>query len=182
MEAAYTLPEIKIYRSPWKGFKLMLLCAPFVAFSLYDIIGQKHIEQTLLSWSSLLFFGLGIPFGLFLIFDRRPQIIINETGIYDRTAYHDFINWNTIEHAYWNTIYKQPFVCLIIKDEFRHLIKSKKRLQALNPFLGLSEVNIHLGNISGLQQEQLTAFIVAMKDAPVVDRSRLLKRHFEKIA
>ena len=45
-------------------------------------------------------FALGYPVGIYHLLDRRPQIMINEIGIFDRRTYKDFINWDVIQRAY----------------------------------------------------------------------------------
>lgn len=182
MDISNSLPEIKIYRSPWKGLRLMLLCSPFVGFSVFDLMAKVHDCSLWFDWVCLCFFGVGIIYGLFIIFDRRPQIIINETGILDRGAGLDLINWNIIDHAYWKTINNLPFVCIIIKDDYKQLIKYNNKFYNLAPKMGLTDINISLGHITSIQKEQLGAFIIAMKDAKPIDRSRMLKQHFEKLA
>ncbi|NCD68969.1 hypothetical protein GSY63_06350 [Mucilaginibacter sp. R11] len=128
------------------------------------------------SWLCLCFFGWGVPIGIFNLLDRKPQIIINETGIFDRSAYKDFINWDIIEHAYWNTSYKQTFVCLIIKDQFKHLIQIKSKLKEVSLAMGYSEININLGPIRNIDHQKLTALIVNLAKADPSARATLLSQ------
>ncbi|QQL48398.1 hypothetical protein GO620_009340 [Mucilaginibacter ginkgonis] len=138
------------------------------------IITNRYNDIPWINWFCICFFGLGYPFALFNLFDRRPQIIINETGIFDRTAYNDFVNWNTIDHAYWITIHKQPFVCLIIKEEYKDLIKGSPRMKKVNEAMGFQEINISLGSVSNVDQQKLTALIINLANAKPMDRSRML--------
>lgn len=124
-----------------------------------------------ISWLGLCFFGLAIPLGLFTFFDPRPVIIINETGIFDRTAYKDYINWNIIDNAYIASVHKQDFICLIIKDEFKHLIPTKK----LSLAMGFQELNIHLGQVYIRDIDKFGQFIIAMSKADNSTRNRLLE-------
>jgi len=169
------LLEVKLYKSKWKAIKLLLLACPFIAASVYDLWYNTTMMPDWLSWLSLCFFGLAIPMGLFTFFDRRPQIIINETGIFDRLAYKDFINWNIIDDAYIVSVHGQHFICLIIKDEFKHLIPNKGKLKNLSLAMGFQELNINLGQVNIRDINKFGLFIIAMSKADNSTRNRLLK-------
>ena len=74
------MTEVKLYKTTLKGLKIFALTIPFVIIGIWMIIKDESS-----GWLITLFFGLGIPVGLSQLFDRRPQIIINENGIWDRT-------------------------------------------------------------------------------------------------
>jgi hypothetical protein len=107
--------QIKLYKTPWKALKLILLTMPFVAGGVWMISDKP---ENIWGWMAVCFFGFGIPIGLFHIFDRRPQIIIDEEGIWDRTIKQDKINWRQIHGAYPIDINGQHFVSLILDDTF----------------------------------------------------------------
>lgn len=90
------MKEIKLYKSPWRAIKLLLLSSVFVFGGIWLITSTDSPKW--LGWMSIGFFGLGYPVGLFQLLDRRPQIIINELGIWDRTTKQDTINWERPLH------------------------------------------------------------------------------------
>ena len=95
--------ELKLYKSRWKAVILMSGCSIFVAGGWWTINSGGPLWIGLMSIG---FFGLGLPIGLFQLFDRRPHIILNEVGVFDRTAHHDFINWEIIqEFCYWSKLF-----------------------------------------------------------------------------
>ena len=167
--------EYKIYKSPWKAVKLILLSSIFVFagfFLLKDPGSPKWI-----GWLSVLFFGLGYPIGLFQLFDRRPQIIINEVGIFDRTIHKDFINWEIIKDAYLVEVHKQKFICLKVDEQFEpSKTKSKfyQRMKAISKAMGFQELNINLANVK-IDAKRLTDFILAMRTAEKSGREMLMK-------
>ncbi len=131
------LTEIKLYKSPWLAIKMILLCSVFVAIGIW---GLKTGEMpALICWLSIGFFGLGYPVGLFHLFDRRPQIIINEIGIFDRTTHKDFINWEIIKGAYPIDIYRQKFICLIVDGNFRPSKRKSKKRQYIDECFGQAQ-------------------------------------------
>ena len=154
--------EIKLYKSPWRAIKLMLMCSVFVAGGWFIITLPD--APTWLGWLSIGFFGLGYPVGLYHLFDRRPQIIINEVGIFDRTTYKDFINWEVIYNAYPINISGQKFVCLVVDEKYEPSRKKGKLGQSVaqwNKDLGAQELNISLGQIT-VNEIKLTEFILMM--------------------
>lgn len=124
------------------------------------------------SWFSLCFFGLGVPLSLFNFFDTRPQIVINEAGIFDRMAYTDFINWNLIKDAYLVDIHNQKFICLVIDDAAIHLIKKRKAMK-LSKQLGFQEINLSLGQIK-INEMKFVNFILSMSNASSPEKQFLI--------
>ena len=105
--------EVKLYKSPWKALLLLISSGAFVALFIFlmSIKGPK-----LMAILGLVFFGFGVCVALFHLFDRRPQIIINEIGIFDRTIHDQFINWELIRNAYTFDVHGQKFISLKIDD------------------------------------------------------------------
>ena len=144
--------ELKFYKSPWKATKLILLSLPFVLFSLYDIVSHNQTMPSALSWFCLCFFGLGIPLGLFNLFDRRPEIIVSEVGVFDRRTNKDFINWDVIEDAYIRDLHisrisSQKFLCLVLNPDAPILFKANKTLIRFSENLGFQGISIEYKSI-----------------------------------
>ena len=92
------MKEIKLYKTPWKTIRLLvmsiaLVCIGFWIASKNDFLSKSGI----LGIMTICFFSLGIIVALFHLFDKRPQIIINEMGIWDRTTNQDTIKWEQIK-------------------------------------------------------------------------------------
>ena len=141
--------ETKIYKSPLKSLKLLLLATLFVAIGIWGI--RDGFMPLFLCWTCIIFFGSGVCLSLFNIVDRRPQIIINEVGIYDRMSTKEFVNWEVIWDAYPINISRQEFICLVIDDDFKPSnSKSKfyKKVVELNELFGAQEVNIAVSQLS----------------------------------
>lgn len=170
------MQELKIYKSPWKAIRMMLLCSVFVVPSAFLLLATNESRWQL--WLSIGFFGLGYPLGIFQLLDRRPQLIINEIGIFDRTAHHDFINWELIQGAYLAEIHNQPFICLVIDEAFepsRTKGKFKRGLADLNKAMGFQELNISLGSVN-TNAQRLAELILAMRDADKPERVFLVEK------
>ncbi len=172
------MTEIKLYKSKKKALKLFLLAAPLIALGIW-MIRRDDITVTnrIMGWFATCFFGLAIPVGLFHLFDKRPQIIINEIGIYDRTTHDEFINWEIIKDAYPVNVYGQHFICLLVPDNFKpskRKGKFHKTMAKVNEQLGAQELNIQLGQLD-MDTLKLTEFIIAMTRAEKSKKAALLK-------
>jgi hypothetical protein len=185
-----TMTEIKIYKSPWKAIKLILLTSPFVAIALYDIITHSIKMPPALSWFCLCFFGLGIPLGLFNLLDRRPEMILNQDGIFDRQSYgvfnkrkdRGFVRWDSITNAYLKEYQprtpqglptsKQKYVCLSLKESAKnHISKSSIKL---SKFLGIGDYTIPLLNLRNFDEQKFIQLIKLMAHSTVAEKQKLL--------
>lgn len=178
------MTEIRLYKSPWKALRVFAFTLPFVIGGVWLITKEdtNTIEQVV-GWAGACFFGLGIPVGLFHLFDRRPQIIINEAGIYDRTAHKDFINWAIIQDAYPIDIYGQKFISLVVGEDFKPSKKKGrfyKSVVRLNEAIGAQDLNIQLGQIK-INETKLAEFIKAMTKADENEKEKLIKGLSNKV-
>jgi hypothetical protein len=173
------MTEIKLYKRPLKGLKIFALSIPFVAFGIWMIIKQPlGTTDYIMGWVSTCFFGAGMLVGLFQTFDRRPQIIITENGIWDRTTKQDEINWEQIKEAYPLNIYNQKFVSLVVSDNF--IIKKNlyKWAAKMNEAVGAQEINLVVSQLK-ISEYKMTDFINEMISTEKTSRRTIIKKHFE---
>ncbi|UKM66170.1 hypothetical protein GSB9_02749 [Flavobacteriaceae bacterium GSB9] len=172
------MTEIKLYKSNKKVLKLFLLAAPLIAAGIWMILKDDGTQtDRIMGWVGTIFFGLAIPVGLFHLLDKRPQVIINEIGIYDRTTHDEFINWEIIKEAYPVNIYGQHFICILVPESFRPSKRKgrfKKAIAKMNEELGFQELNIQLGQLD-IDTLKLTEFIIAMTHAEKSQKAELIK-------
>ena len=164
--------DIKLYNSPWKAAKLMLACSFFVMCGLSFSI---HTE-TLVGYLIAGLFALGYPIGIYHLLDRRPQIIINEFGVFDRATYKDFINWDVIQKAYAIDMLGQKFVVLTVDKGYLSSIKKEKFARSISNLVdfGPQQINISLGQVP-IDGIKLAEFIVAMTKLRPEDRKEKLR-------
>ncbi len=169
------MTEIKLYKTTAKGLNIIGMCLPFVAIGLW-FITQEPIGTTnyIMGWVGTCFFGLGIPIGLFQTFDRRPQIIISENGIWDRTTNQDEVKWEQIVEAYPLDIFEQKFISIVTDDTFVFKKKPYKWAEKINKKIGAQNLNLHLGQIN-IDETELTNFINQLSKENIEERSKLIK-------
>lgn len=177
------MAELKIYKSRWQGIKLMLLCSLFVVPSIVFLLYHLNPEHTWMWWLCTCFFGLGYPLGLFQVFDRRPRVIINDIGIYDRTLESRIINWEVINTAYFIERQKQYYICLEIDPKFEpSATKSKfyKKMARINKELGFQELNIVVTNLDVDRDKLLNLILMAANADTGEERNRHLEQGIGK--
>ncbi|GAB2847159.1 STM3941 family protein [Hymenobacter ruber] len=170
------MTEFRLYKSRWKALKLLLGCAAFVGLGCF-MLGQADAPR-LVAWPSIVFFGLGIPVSMFQLLDRRPQIIVNEFGVFDRTTHHEFINWEIIRDLYLVETNGQPFICLVVDETFepsRRKGKFKQNLASLSKGMGFQELNISLGFVQ-VDAMRFAEFILAMRGAAPAERPAMVQK------
>ena len=161
---------------------MYLLAVPFILCGIWLITrAESSSTDKIMGWIGTCFFSLAIPGSLYHLFDKRPQIIINETGIFDRTTHNEFINWEIIKDAYPINIHGQHFICLSVSEDFKPSRKKSrlyKGFAKLNTMIGAQELNIHLGQLD-IDTMVLTEFIIAMTQADKNKKQELIKHALE---
>ncbi len=140
--------------SPWKYVGLAAICAAFVVIGGLMLLFPRTGEwrETIIGWSGVILFGFGLFIFLRQIFDSRPRIIVDESGIFDRTLSVGVIEWQDIEYAYLNSVVGNPFISLHLTNPEKYLeraMNSQKKLARLNKYLGAETINI---NVSGINK------------------------------
>ena len=151
----------------------MAICTPFVVLGIF-ILGKSP----LVGWFSIAFFGLAYPIGIYNLLDKRPAIILNELGIFDRSINKEFINWELIKEAYPISINRQKFICLVVDEKFKPSKKKGffyKSVSKLNEAIGAQELNLNLNQVQKIDEVKLTLFILKMSKATKTDKAILLK-------
>ena len=168
--------EFRLYKSPKKVVKMMLGAAAFVGLGIYLL--TKPTTEPWKAWVCIGFFSLGILIGLYQLLDRRPRIVINELGLFDRTTHHEFINWGIIQDVYLAEMQGQQFLCLVVDAAFEPSRKQgrfKRELANLNKGLGFQELNIWLGSVN-IDAVRFAKFILAMRGAARPERETLVQQ------
>ena len=170
------MTEVRLYKSRRKALRLLLGCSAFVAVGIFLLVRGSSPPWG--AWACIGFFGLGLPLGISQLLDRRPQIIVNEFGIYDRTTHHEFINWEIIRDVYIVEIHRQTFICLVVDEAFepsQKKSKFKQRVSKLNKDFGFQELNLSLGSVD-IDAFRFAEFILAMRGAAPAERSSLVEK------
>ncbi|MBF9142238.1 STM3941 family protein [Hymenobacter properus] len=170
------MTEFRLYKSRRKALRLLLGCGAFVAMGCFLLVRGSSPPWG--PWVCIGFFGLGLPLGFFQLLDRRPQIIVNEFGVFDRTSHHEFINWEIIRDVYLIELHRQRFICLVVDAAFepsRRKGKFQQGMAKLGKEIGFQELNISLGSVE-IDAFRFAEFILAMRGAAPPERQGLLQK------
>lgn len=174
------MTEVKLYKSPLKGLKVIALAMPFVVGGIWMITkADSSTIDRFMGWLGILFCGLGISVGLFHLFDRRPQIIINENGIWDRTTNEDEIKWEQILEAYLLTISGQKLISLVVDDTFVYKHRQYKWAAWINEGIGAQKLNLHFGQLK-MDVMIMIDFIQEMAASDKDIRKVIISKYFDK--
>jgi uncharacterized membrane protein len=141
---------VVVKNSIWKYVLYSLLALVFVVGGVFILFVGKDTRSTFIGWVCIIFFGFGLLVFVRQIFDSRPRIVIDETGIFDRTLDVGVIEWSDIEHAYKNSMMGNDFISLVLKDNEKYLkktAKAKAQLARYNSALGFETININLSGV-----------------------------------
>ncbi|OON66847.1 STM3941 family protein [Hymenobacter sp. CRA2] len=167
--------EINLYKSRWQAIRVMLLCSVFVVPCIW---GVSNMPSNWLCWVGILFFGMGYPFGLYNLLDRRPLIVLNELGILHHETHREFINWNLIQNAYLVEVHKQQLLCLVVPPDFEPSMRKGKVAQqmgGLSRAMGFQELTLPV-SATGVDAPKLTELVLLMSKAAPASRTHLLQK------
>jgi hypothetical protein len=170
------MAEIKLYKSSSGGFKLLVLSLIFVLCG-YWITSQSTEDSTdfIMGWACMWFFGLGIVAGFFILLDKRPQIIINETSVWDRTLKQNEIKWEQIVETYPVSISGQQFIAIVTDETYKFRKKPSKWTEKFNKLIGTQNLNLNLANIN-IDSEKLNLLLNKLSAVEKNERGNFIRR------
>lgn len=169
------MTEIKLYKSSWKGIKLIALSLPFVIIGIWVISKEQNgTFNFYMGWLTTSFFSLGIPIGFFTLLDKRAQIIINENGIFDRTLKQGVIKWEQIIEAYPIDIQNQKFISIVVDETFEFKKRQYKWAEKLNEFVGAQKLNLNLSQIK-VDENKLSELINKITNSEKNERLNFIR-------
>lgn len=173
------MTEIKLTKTPIKAIRIFLFSIPFVAIGIWQISSNDLFTfDWIMGLICTGFFSLGLFVGIFHFLDKRPQIVINENGIWDRTTKQDLIKWDQIIEAYPVIIYKQRFVSLVVNESFTLKTKQFKWAMKLNKKFGAQPLNIQISQIK-IDHIEFVDFINSMINSEKSNRSKIIQEYFK---
>lgn len=173
------MKEIKLYKSPWKAIKLLGLTIPLISVGIWLILRtDSSLMDRIMGWIGVPFFGFGFFLAFFHMFDKRPQIIINETGIWDRSTKQDLINWDFIKNAKPLDVFGQKFVTLTMDKSFKSKNVQFGWAKRLGKKVGSTGLDLQLSQIK-IKPERMTKFIKDMIKEDEQNRAILIDKYFD---
>ena len=169
------MDEIRLHKKPIKAIIILAGSTCFVFFGIWEISKENIDTYTfIMGYLTIAFFGLGIAVGLYHLLDRKPQIILNKEGIWDRSTKQKLIPWNLIKNAYPINISGQKFISLELDKDFEKEIKQYKWATKFNKAIGAQTINLQLGQLN-VNSNRLTDLILRMTKLDITERTKEIK-------
>ena len=113
-----------------------------------------------IGWASVIFFGACLVMGFIKLFDSKPGLIIDETGINDNSLSikTGAIRWEDIQDIDELHIHNQSFIRIYLKDPERHIERlsgASKKMAQLNHKLYGSPYSISASTLKIPHQDLL---------------------------
>jgi hypothetical protein len=117
-------PEDRFVVGPslWKLLKLVSISVLFVLLGLAFVTRPEVFDvadiglMTVVGWASIAFFGLGIPIFAVQLIQRKPEFIIDRTGITYPKWSEAAIKWSEIAAVGTSDVARTKFVTLRLAD------------------------------------------------------------------
>lgn len=151
---------------------LLLLSSAFVALGAAIVLHTPGLEAYLIGGASIVFFGAGAVLFALQLIDRRPRLILDDEGLYDRTLGVGTIPWRDIAGARLLSMRGHTFVCLQLRNPevwLDKLAPRQRRLVALNQRLGFAALNV---NLSGVAADPLAVLQRVLKYSAMYEPGR----------
>ena len=112
------MENIVLKKSPLKALKLVILSSLLLTMGIYLIASGEATKQ-IIGWVNAVLFGFTFLAGIMQLFDRRPQLVADENGLFERVNLTGPIAWSAIEtisHKRVGTLFsKQHFAEVTLK-------------------------------------------------------------------
>jgi hypothetical protein len=169
------MKEVHIYRSFWKNMLLVLGSGIFVGAGFFILI-EAESEDLVMAWTCILLFGFCLAASLYLLFNKKPLLSLNEVGIQHKALKkalkRDTLEWEAIQGARILSVNGNKMLVLEVDQAALPAKKSKSRfakgLQKINNAMGGGNLTLPLGLI-GVKPKVLVTLV---QDLANTEKSR----------
>ncbi|MEO1518665.1 MAG: STM3941 family protein [Bacteroidota bacterium] len=170
--------QIKLYKKTWKGLRLVAMGLPLFCVCIWKAQREDvDAMEQLLGWFGSCFFGFGLFVGFFHTFDRRPQIILDEDGIWDRSIREPKVFWEQVRAVHQWGVYGQIFVAVKVDKTFQRRQSKYAWVQPISRLLKGKDLNINLSQLS-VDAQQMANCIKEMSKVEKENRLETLTKYF----
>jgi hypothetical protein len=158
-----TPESITLYSDRRRVLLLLLATLALVIAASFLTRENQLATVVIIGYIGAIFFISASIVLLRMFLDRRPRLILDSNGLFDRTMKTPRIPWNTILSMELRTIRGSSFICLELTDEDQRLeaLPPLKRLTALaNRSIGVGVFNVNPSALP-LTAEEIFTIIAA---------------------
>lgn len=165
--------RIEIHRSRKKAAVIVIVG---VVFAVVGWVFLHFLFQNVIGWSMILLSALCFLFGIGTLADRKPYIVLTESGITDMTTVKEEIEWDAIRHVdefYYRGLY---FIRLLVDRGYKPSLVQPTwfyRLDRIYEREGVKAIFIRMGFLE-LNSMQLASLIRRFIQADARQRRELI--------
>ncbi len=129
--------------APAHRFLLLVGALGFVVLGVFLTLHEHQIVGGM----TIMFFGACTLMGVRQLFDNRPRLVIDDSGVWDRTLEVGVIEWPDIRGAFIKTMSGHAFVCLELRDPVKYTSRLSpivRRTVSLNQSLGFTDLSLNV--------------------------------------
>lgn len=169
------MAELKLYRSTVYDLRFLAI----VLIALMGAVWYIHFVDSgtnsyYLAWAATCFIALLVPWTIFRLFDRRPQIRINESGFVGLRTKFKEVKWELVADVYIHGIYGNKYVGFVTNEEFVFKEKPSKLSSFITNFIGIKNLSFELSHLN-VDEEKLIALLGRIIKAEKVKRGEIIQ-------
>lgn len=129
---------------------LFVVSLAFVFGGVVIVIADRNFRAMITGWSSIVFFGGCAAVFATQLIDARPRIVVNESGVFDRSLRVGVIPWREILGADVREVAQNRFIALRLRDPQKFTARLgavHRRLAETNTALGFEPLNLNLSAV-----------------------------------
>lgn len=161
------ISNLNLYFSPTKMIKMALMSIPIALIGMYCMKSDDVILKTIGAFEIVLSLSL-LFVALKSVFNKKPQVIIDENGIIDNRILKNTIPWNQMQKLELTIIYNQKCLQLSIGDNFdnanfkwlfRKTSKEKLNQNPKSVLVNLDQLKIDYDSLNEFLSNKVVDFI-----------------------
>lgn len=166
--------EIALYKSKRKARTIIGVC---IVVLIAGVIILINTDKTVAGWSILLLSVFGLIFGISTFFERKPVIVMDESGISERSFGNDSIEWGAMKSADPFHFRGQYYIRIITDKNYKPSLPGNRfyRLDRLNDQAGIKTLYLKISMVDA-NPRKLLLFIREMMKADLYHRRTLLEK------
>lgn len=149
MNAAADIPtsmSLVVHASRAKFFGMLLTASVFATIGVFVVFDRTKPANAWVGALNVIVFGSAVVVFARQAFDRRPRVVIDDAGVFDRTLRVGIIPWDQIDGAFIGQVAGHAFVASSLRmprDSCANVHRSGN-VDAREPALGFTPLRINL--------------------------------------
>jgi len=173
------MSTIQIYNKPIKVLPYCVISIAFVSIGIWLMLTSKDASNFYIGLAALCFFGLCLGVSIYVLFDKSPQIVLSEKGIWNKQVKLSVIHWENIQNVATVRVFAQAFIAIKVNESIAATVKQPKWISQFNQALGAETINFSASSLS-VNPKEITALINQLRTSTELERTNIIKHYLSK--